>query len=112
MLTCCARLRLRLGQCRPRHAADPGLARPSSNPTHRALYGIKPNTLQGSVALNGAQTAPTLRSCVVAARRIGRAIRQGLCNAARQALLDHQTTHKQQTTSKADPLPNSVLKVV
>src|SRR5262249_10273628 len=43
----------RLGQCRPRHAADPGLARPSSNPTHRALYGVKPDAIQGRVALNG-----------------------------------------------------------
>src|SRR5215831_4249562 len=75
-----------------------------------ALYGVKPDAIQGRVALNGAQT--TLRSCVIAARHIGRAIRQGLRNAARQALLDHQTTNKQQTTSKAGPLPNSVLKVV
>src|SRR5215469_15131226 len=43
------RLRLLLGQCRA--PADPGLARPSSNPTHRALYGVKPDAVQRSVAL-------------------------------------------------------------
>jgi hypothetical protein len=47
------RLRLCPGQCRPRHAADPGLARPSSNPAHRALYGVKPDAIQGRGALNG-----------------------------------------------------------
>ena len=44
---------VRLGQCWPRHAADPGLARPSSNPAHRTLYGVKPDAIQRSVALNG-----------------------------------------------------------
>ena len=30
-----------------------GLARPSSNPAHSALYGVKPDAIQGRVALNG-----------------------------------------------------------
>jgi hypothetical protein len=64
------RLRLRLGQCRPRHAADPGLARPSSNPAHRALYGIKPDTFQGSVALNG-RDQTVLRTMQQRIARIG-----------------------------------------
>ena len=81
---------------------DPGLARPSSNPAHRALYGVKPDAIQGRVALNGRghpllrsrtdrraenRKPRLLRSYVVAARHIGRAIRQRLRNAARQALL-------------------------
>ena len=46
-----ARLRLCAGERGPRHAADPGLARPSSNPAYRALYGVKPDAIQRSVAL-------------------------------------------------------------
>ena len=46
-----SRLRIRPGQCRPRHPAHSGLAWPSVNPAHDALHAIERGVVQGLLAV-------------------------------------------------------------
>jgi hypothetical protein len=50
--------RVRPGQCGPRHAAHPGLARPPIDPAHHALHAIERGAVQGLLAI----TTPRLDS--------------------------------------------------
>jgi hypothetical protein len=50
-----ARLRLRHGQCWPRHAAHSGLARPSVDPAHDALHATERGAVQGFLEVENKQ---------------------------------------------------------
>jgi hypothetical protein len=46
-----ARLRLRAGQCRPRHQGTAGVARPQKHPAHGALHRAGPEQVQELLAI-------------------------------------------------------------
>jgi Aspartyl/Asparaginyl beta-hydroxylase len=54
------RLRIRAGERRPRHQGNPGLARPSIDPAHRAIHRAGADAVQGLLAQLKAHASETM----------------------------------------------------
>jgi hypothetical protein len=59
------RLRLRPGQCGPRHQSTAGLARPQEHPAHRALYRDGTRPVQGLLAIKDRPPQKRPRRCLL-----------------------------------------------